>query len=314
MGGGGEEHKISVISAAFLRDHLKAMDLYDVDEIEIKANGSWQEQDGTSHDSPVQFLSQHRFDVVIPCLHGFPGETGDIQPFLDLCRLPYIGCGPEASRLCFNKVSTKLWLDALSIPNSPYSFLTHQAQSRDLAENFLQQHKDIFVKSASQGSSVGCYRVLDLQSLHKCIDEAFKFSKNVLIEKTIKARELEVSVYEYGGQLHCSAPGEIVIAQNTFYDFEQKYSQSSSAKTIVKAQEISQQKLDQIKELAMKAFNSLGLRHLARVDFFLDSEQNLYLNEINTFPGLTPISMFPQMLEANGHDFKHFLKQIIDSA
>ena len=131
-------------------------------------------------------------------------------------------------------------------------------------------------------------------------------SPYVLIEKTVIARELEIAAYEYNGELIITKPGEIICEQDTFYDFEEKYSQDSKARTDVIAQNIDTKTLKKITEYSHRAFKGMKLRHLARIDFFLTSENELLLNEINTFPGMTPISMFPQMLIHNGYDFGDF--------
>ena len=123
-------------------------------------------------------------------------------------------------------------------------------------------------------------------------------------------REIEVSVYEYDGELQISYPGEI-ICPSKFYSFEEKYSQVSQTTTETKAKDLTPENIKKITEYSTKLYHGLKLRHLSRIDFFLEGNQ-IYLNEINTFPGLTPISMFPKMMEANGHSFKNFLSQHIN--
>ena len=149
-------------------------------------------------------------------------------------------------------------------------------------------------------------------SLTKAIQEAFSFSPFVLIEKRMNPRELEVSVYEYDGKLQISYPGEIVTPTSTFYTYDEKYSSDSQSKTFIRAENVTEDQVKIITDYAAKLYHGLKIRHLSRIDFFLD-EGNIYLNEINTFPGSTSISMFPKMLEANGHSFVAYLKQHVES-
>ncbi|WP_206611148.1 D-alanine--D-alanine ligase [Halobacteriovorax sp. HLS] len=320
-GGGGSEHEISLLSAKYIFDTLATCDDYKVFKVEILRNGDRIDQDGYlcelrkageifyPHSEEI-----HKLDFAIPCIHGPPGENGIIQSIFELMGLPYLGVGPEASQICFNKVSTKLWLDALQIPNTEYIFLGEFNEvNKHRAQVFFDQHKDIYIKAASQGSSVGCYHVNKEEYLEKSLTEAFKFSDFVLIEKTQKARELEISVYEYEGQIHASLPGEI-ICPDGFYTFEQKYSKESKTHTDIVAKNIPQKISDEMKDMAIKAFRGLKLKHLSRVDFFLTDDGKVFINEINTFPGMTPISMFPKMMENNGHKFKTYLNNIIQSS
>jgi D-alanine-D-alanine ligase len=254
-------------------------------------------------------------DYVIPCVHGFPGETGDLQSLLDLAGLPYLGCGSEASKNCFNKITTKLWFDALGIPNTPYVFLSENtAESHEKALTAFDQWGSVFVKAACQGSSVGCYKVTAASELASCINDAFTYSDQVLVEKTIKPRELEVAAYEYNGELIITKPGEVKAPSESFYSYEEKYSQQSASHTLVEADDLTEQQVADIRHYARRAFEQMKLKDLSRIDFFLSEENEILLNEINTFPGMTPISMFPKMLENHGEVFQRFLAQAIRRA
>lgn len=318
-GGGGTEHEISLVSAKFILGHLNNMTGITAHYVEITKEGHRVDINGErcelrragelvwpESDKSVSL------NYAIPCIHGPPGETGDIQGVFEMMGLPYLGSNPEASRLCFNKVSTKLWLDALNIPNTPYLFLSEDDQeSLGRAHAFFETHgHDLFVKAASQGSSVGCYHVTEKKNLERDIKEAFNFSPYVLIEKTLSGRELEVAVYEYQGKLECSEPGEI-ICPSKFYSYEEKYSDNSKTLTLPKAENLPKEVSQQIKTFAMKAFRGLKLKDLARIDFFYTDDGKIYLNEPNTFPGHTKISMFPMMMRENGHDYKTFLEYLI---
>jgi D-alanine-D-alanine ligase len=319
-GGGGSEHDISLISAQYIKSNLEQLDDFKVFYVEIQRDGSRKDENGDLLELRKDgFLykhsdkSEHRLHFAIPCFHGPPGETGEIQAMFDMMGLPYLGCGPEASSLCFNKVSTKLWFDALKIPNTPYLFLD-QMDEENIAQanSFFKKHQKVYVKASSQGSSIGCYFVEHEKDLIASIESAFKLSPYVLIENYIEGRELEIAVYQIDNKIIATNPGEIVCP-NQFYDFDQKYSKESKALTYVEAKDITSENINTMKNLATKAFKSLKLRHLSRIDFFLCHDGAIYINEINTFPGMTPISMFPKMMENNEQSFKLFLKQIIDN-
>ena len=314
-GGDGSEHDISLKSADFLEAKLGEIQNVRVVRVVLHRR-KWVLADGTpciavGLKTLVTPTESIHMDYVIPCIHGFPGETGDIQSFLEILGVPYMGCGSEASRLCFNKVSTKLWLSAVGIPNTPYVFLSDNSQaSQASALQAMRNWGSVFVKAASQGSSVGCYKVDDLAKLPDAINDAFKYSRQVLVEKNVHPRELEVAVYQYGDEVIATNPGEIKTDKSTFYSWEEKYDGSSKAETVVEA-ELSDEQKEQIRSLALKAFDQLKLRDLSRIDFFISADGEILLNEINTFPGMTPISMFPKMLEHHGDSMTEFLKQCI---
>lgn len=319
-GGGSSEHEISLLSAGFLEQQLNLIEGVNVCKVEIKNEG-WFDQQGN-----LVYLDIHtnsiksdyasdviKIDFIVPCIHGYPGETGDIQSLFELANIPYFGCGPEASSNSFNKITSKLWYDAIGIPNTPYLFLTKNDQTAHLksAEAFAKWGK-VFVKAARQGSSVGCYSVTKQEELDEAIDKAFTFSHQVLVEKAVKPRELEVAAYEMNGELHISKPGEIIAPAGSFYSYDEKYSASSHSLTEVEATNLTQKQLDTIRECSEKVFRQMNLRHLSRIDFFLTEEGEIYLNEVNTFPGMTPISMFPKMLQHNGHRFHDYLADCIE--
>ncbi|MCR5535905.1 MAG: D-alanine--D-alanine ligase [Succinivibrio sp.] len=317
-GGDGSEHEISLTSAAFVEKNLLALGTYQVIKVLIHNHQFFYQ------DQPGYFNAQGQFccaeqcfkvDCVIPVLHGIPGETGDIQAFLELLHIPYIGCRSESSRYCFNKVTTKLYLNALSIPNSPFAIISANTQEqRKVATDFFAKYQDVYVKSASQGSSIGCYHVKDAKDLLPRVEEAFKYSAEVIIEKNIIHRELEVAAYTYNGELVTTSPGEIIMPSNVFYTFDEKYSQNSSTTTTVEPKGLKESDLKLINDYARRAFLGLKLRDLSRIDFFLSEEDGVLINEINTFPGMTPISMFPKMLEHHGDSITEFFKQAIDRA
>lgn len=321
-GGGSTEHEISLRSVKFYEECLKQIPSLNVIWIEIDKQGQWVDRNGKKYLlDGKRFLRAFeqdgdpgvRIDVAIPCIHGYPGETGDLQSYFEMIGLPYFGCNSETSKMCFNKITTKMWATALGVANTPYIFLSeNNEESFNKAHEFHKLHGDIVVKASNQGSSVGCYMVDKSGDLKKAISDAFALSPFVLIEKRLRPRELEVSVYEYDGKLQVSYPGEIITPSSTFYTYEEKYSSASASQTIVRAENVTPEQVQTITDYATKLYYGLKIRHLSRIDFFLDNG-TVYLNEVNTFPGSTSISMFPKMLEANGHSFVTFLRQHIES-
>ncbi len=323
FGGSGTEHEVSVVSAKYVEKNLQEIGLYNVIKVEIGQPKSKDKNfylinaDGSRGESvELNFKRQlvgqsYKSDIhyVVPCIHGPPGETGEIQTYLDLISLPYLGCGPEASLIAFNKVTSKLWFNALDIPNTPFEFLT-SIEDAPKAHKLFDKHGKVFVKAASQGSSVGCYQVFKKDELESALKNAFTFSEYVLVEKMVEARELEISTYEFEGKIHASVPGEI-NCPSSFYSYAEKYDPKSKTTTEVVAPGLSPEVVGLMREYAIKAFKALKLRHLSRIDFFYTKDGEIFLNEINTFPGATPISMFPKMMENNGHAYIKFIGDII---
>ncbi|NOI56230.1 MULTISPECIES: D-alanine--D-alanine ligase [Vibrio] len=318
-GGGSAEHEVSLVSADFVQSQLELTPDFEVIRVEMKPEGWYQGEQLVYLDTNAGTLNSEvnatKLDFVVPCIHGFPGETGDIQSMLELTGIPYLGCGPEASTNSFNKITSKLWYDALSIPNTPYIFLSeNNKQAYDQSLAAFEQWGSVFVKAARQGSSVGCYKVTEKDQLQKAINDAFGYSDQVLVEKAVKPRELEVAAYEYKGQLHVTPPGEIKAPEDTFYSYEEKYSADSHSTTDVEATNLTDDQRLIIQQASEKVFKQMRLRHLSRIDFFLTPEGNVYLNEVNTFPGMTPISMFPKMVEHSGLKFSEFLADCVKSS
>uniref|UniRef100_UPI0040476E28 D-alanine--D-alanine ligase n=1 Tax=Vibrio anguillarum TaxID=55601 RepID=UPI0040476E28 len=319
-GGGSSEHEVSLVSANYLQAQLEKTEGFQVIRVEMRPDGWYSEKGDLSFlDTNAATLNTNgvavNIDFVVPCIHGYPGETGDIQSMLELAGIPYLGCGPEASANSFNKITSKLWYDALGIPNTPYLFLSeNNAQAHQQCKQALEKWGSVFIKAARQGSSVGCYKVTEVSQLNSAIDAAFSYSEQVLVEKAVKPRELEVAAYQLDGVLYLSKPGEIIAPEDAFYTYEEKYSATSHSMTEVQAQNLTRDQLEMISDCAARVFTHMKLRHLARIDFFLTPEGNIYLNEVNTFPGMTPISMFPKMLEHNGHRFHEFLANCVTAS
>ena len=200
----------------------------------------------------------------------------------------------------------------MGIPNTPYLFLSENSlESVEKAEKAFDHWGKIFVKAASQGSSVGCYSVANKVDVAGAMDSAFQYSDQVLVEKSVKPRELEVAAYQMDGELFITKPGEVIAPEGGFYSYDEKYSLDSHSITEIEAKGLTTQQLGLIETYSRRVFTQMKLKDLARIDFFLTDENEIYLNEVNTFPGMTPISMFPKMLEHNGHRFSDFLAAAI---
>lgn len=312
-GGAGTEHDISIISAKYLRSQID-QDVYNIIDIEINKDFEWVHYNEKilidfSGQLVLRDDSKVQIDAVIPCIHGYPGETGDLQSFFEMIKVPYFGCNSETSKICFNKILTKLWLDKVGIKTTPFIVLNeNNSKSISEVEKFFDAHGSLFIKASNQGSSVGCYPLHTKDKTSEILDKAFALSDFVLVEKELTGRELEVSTFEYQGRVHATVPGEIVCPSK-FYTFEEKYDSDSGTKTFVEAQGLTQEQILSIQDIAKSAFTSLKLKDLSRIDFFLTHDGQILVNEINTFPGLTPISMFPKMMENYGVKFSDFITE-----
>ncbi len=312
-GGGGTEHEISLISSSFIRSQLPSE--YKVIEVTVDKHFHWSSSgESCELNFKKELITQEqkiKIDFAIPCFHGTPGETGEIQAYFELIQLPYLGCNPETSLLCFNKLSTKLWLEKVGIKTTPFHIVKDLTTLEiEKATEFMSQHQTVYVKATNQGSSVGCYRCVNSQELESSLKEAFNFSPYVIIEKEIIGRELEVAIFEHNDKVHITKPGEIDCPSN-FYSYEEKYNENSKTTTHVEAPNITDLHLDEIYRQATAAYHILKLRHLSRVDFFLADSGEVFINEINTFPGHTKISMFPMMMQNYGIEYSEWIKQII---
>ncbi len=256
-------------------------------------------------------------DVVLPILHGLHGEDGTVQGFFDTLDLPYAGGGVLDSALCMDKHFMKVVLEYAGVQTSPWVTVTRSAWSSD-PESVRAQAASLgtpsFVKPARAGSSVGVSKVHEATELDAALELAFREDDRVLIEKAIVGREIEVAVLEgrQGGPTRASLPGEIVLTTREFYDFEGKYLGGDGAEVVCPA-DLRPDEITAIQELAARAFEAVGGRGLARVDLFL-TDDGLFVNELNTMPGFTPISMFPKCWIASGMTYPELISELIDTA
>ncbi len=254
-------------------------------------------------------------DVVFPILHGRFGEDGTVQGQLELLDLPYVGNGVLASSLAMDKHMTKSVLVAAGIEVAPWVALSRSRWTgqRELFERRIRAlGLPVFVKPSRAGSSVGVTKVADWDALDAAAEVAFAEDTTVLVEAAVVGREVECAVLEGrdGAEPRVSLAGEIVVTGREFYDFEAKYLDPDAAQLICPT-ELHDGELREMRRIAARAFEAIGGAGLARVDFFLTGE-GFVVNEINTMPGFTPISMFPSCWQASGVSYPELITELIE--
>ncbi len=261
-------------------------------------------------------LAASHFDVIFPVLHGSYGEDGTIQGLLELANIAYVGCGVLGSVLGMNKATSRRLFAASGIPVVD-SYVISYPEFEDNARAFLDHVHErfsfpYFVKPVSTGSSLGVSKVKNARHALKLFQNAFLYDTQVLVEQAVNARELECSVLG-GNPPRASIVGEI-IPNHEFYSYEAKYLDKKGASLSIPAR-LSASLVKKIQMYALEAFSAIGCSGLARVDFFLDREtQALFLNEVNTMPGFTEISMYPKLWEASGLSYSKLLDTLVELA
>jgi D-alanine-D-alanine ligase len=338
FGGKSAEHEISVISA---RNIVEAMDKrkYEIVSIGIDKQGRWFFDEGArllhnSEQAQVEFqrrrnstavlpgatqtpmLTPRRalgeVDVVFPVLHGPFGEDGTVQGLLKLANLPFVGAGVLGSAVGMDKDVMKRLLRDAKIPIA--KFLVFE-RSRASQINFAGVKRALglpfFVKPANLGSSVGISMVSANKQFGAAIREAFRYDNKILIEESIRGREIECSVLGNDNPI-ASVPGEI-ITPHDFYSYDAKYLDEKGAQLVIPAA-LSKNVVEGVQELALRTFKTLACEGMARVDFFLRDNREIFVNEINTIPGFTKISMYPKLWEASGIPYGKLVDRLIQLA
>lgn len=336
FGGMSTENEVSCISGASVIKHLNK-EKYNVFPIYIDKIGNWykvkledieksEELENKEHiENITEYLKQ--MDVIFPVLHGLYGEDGTIQGLFELLKIPYVGCGVLASSVGMDKVYTKLIFEKANINqakyiyirkyNEKYIYIDEEFNERILElEDIAKITNDklrfpVFVKPSNSGSSVGINKAHNIEELKNAIVEAGKYDNKILIEEGIVGKEVECAVLG-NEDVISSCVGEIKSADE-FYSYDAKYNNENS-KTLIPA-EISEENSKEIQKLAIKAFKAISGRGLSRVDFFIeDKTEKIYINEINTLPGFTSISMYPKLFEAVGILYEKLLDNLIELA
>lgn len=329
FGGESSEHNVSVSSA---RNVYAAIDdvKYNVLLGFIDRHGKWWLLDkfsteidthGTPQFAPV--LGTGSFvtfpgnkvikpDVILPILHGKNGEDGSVQGLAQLLHVPMVGCDMTASAICMDKLATKEILAGQDILVAPYEAHRRGMPLPDFASLSARLSSPMFVKPARAGSSVGVSKVRTSEELDDALRLAHEHDDVVLIEQGIVGRELEVSVLGNPPHHQVSGVGEVTPGDD-FYSYDAKYAADSTSQVIIPAA-ISDTDSERLRELAGKAYAALGCRGLARVDFFLTENGKIYVNELNTLPGFTNISMYPKLWRQQGISYSQLIERLIEAA
>jgi D-alanine-D-alanine ligase len=346
FGGQSGEHEVSLISAQAVMHALDPA-YYDVLPVGITKDGRWLAGAG-AHRALLQaadqkklpagsvtrddaasaelapssdtaafslFQSPQAIDVVFPVLHGPRGEDGTVQGMLDLAGLPYVGCGVAASAVGMDKALMKAAFVAAGLPVLPWLLVRRSDLRRNATAVFLniesQLRYPVFVKPANMGSSVGVNKARDRVGLMAALEEAVSYDRRIVVEQGINAREIEISVLG-NDTPEASVPGE-VVPSGEWYDYAAKYLDGASQ--ILIPAPIDEALAGRVRELALRAFVAIDGAGLARIDFLLDKDSGeLWLNEVNTMPGFTPISMYAKMWAASGLHYPELLSRLIKLA
>ncbi|MFG3190929.1 D-alanine--D-alanine ligase family protein [Streptomyces omiyaensis] len=258
-------------------------------------------------------------DVVFPVLHGPYGEDGTLQGLLELSGIPYVGAGVLASAVGQDKEYMKRVFVSYGLPVGPYEVIRPHEWDRNPAEarkkivEFAADHGwPLFVKPARGGSSVGITKVDDLSGLDEAVEEARRYDPKIIVEALVRGREIECGVLEFEDGPRASVPAEIPpVTDHDFYDFEAKYIDSASG--LVPAP-IGDEATAEVQRLAVAAYEAVSCEGLVRADFFLTEDGDFVINEINTMPGFTPISMYPRMWQESGVSYPELVDRLIQAA
>lgn len=338
FGGKSVEHEVSLQSAKNIVEAINK-DKYEVVLIGIDKDGKWHLSDtskyilnesnpkliklNTSNQgvglipgetqkgliNTENYNSIGSLDVIFPIIHGATGEDGVLQGFLRLAEIPFVGPSVMASAVCMDKDVTKRLLRDAGISISNFVTITKSTRNKFTFQSVVEKlGLPLFVKPANLGSSVGINKVRNEEEFEKALNEAFRFDTKILVEEFIKGREVECSVMGNEEPI-ASIAGELVPTHD-FYSYDAKYIDENGAISKIPA-DISSDILKQVQEIAIQSFQVLGCEGMARVDFFLTEDNKLYVNEINTIPGFTKISMYPKLWEASGISYSELIDKLI---
>ena len=334
-GGQSSEHIVSRMSCTSVLNNIHK-NLYKITLVGIDKDGTWylldQNQKDLAKNSWLNnsteikdifgLLKEH--DVVFPVLHGMNGEDGTIQGLFELAGVPYVGCRVLGSSVSMDKIYTKKILNTAGIPQVKSLYVKKRYDDKlVVVDNNFQEHEEIlnivkkelgfpvFIKASRSGSSVGCFRCNKEEDLINTLQEAAKYDRHIVVEECIDCIELETAVLG-NDDVIVSRVGQI-MPHGEFYTFESKYEDAES-KTCIPAL-VDEKIQEEIRKLAIRVFKAVDGHGLSRVDFFLDRKTNkIYLNEINTLPGFTNISMYPQLIEDFGIGYSDLIDKLIELA
>jgi len=335
-GGRSGEHEVSIASAAAIFKHLDPAK-YEAVPIKIAKDGRWalsgdvpkalsaaevhRQAESTALEpiEPTAALSSGRIDVVFPVLHGPYGEDGTVQGLLELANVPYVGAGVLGSAVGMDKAVMKTLFAAHNLPIVPHLTVMRrewEADPRTITSRVANELRyPVFVKPANLGSSVGISKAKSDESLREAMELALRFDRKIVIESGVpNAREIECAVLG-NDEPEASVPGEVIVTHpDGFYSYTAKYIDADGATTRIPA-DLPAALAEKVQRLSVDAFRALELSGMARVDFFVDGQTSaLFLNEVNTIPGFTSISMYPKMWEATGLPYAALIDRLLTLA
>lgn len=337
FGGRSGEHEVSVLSARSVIEGLNP-EKYEVVPLAITREGKWLPPAGARNALEAGVVNGNgstlavlpgselaltnlkgdaaipRLDVIFPVLHGTYGEDGTIQGLFEMAGLPYVGAGVSGSAVGMDKALMKAVWTAHGLPQLPWQQVTRTDLEvrREKTVQMLLEKPGLpcFVKPANLGSSVGISRATTREELEKALDHAAEYDRKLVVEEAAKKpREIEISVLG-NDRPEASLPGEIVHGHE-FYDYKAKYLNTQGQEIVIPAN-LTPEQTARIKELAIQGYQALDLNGLSRVDFFLDETGAIYINEVNTMPGFTPVSMYARMWEKSGLSYSQLLDRLIE--
>lgn len=342
FGGRSSEHEVSCSSAANVLSYIDK-EIYEVITVGITKEGNWRLYSGgldemrnhtwecveskkcilspdPNHHGLLVFnkngdVSVTHIDIIFPVLHGKNGEDGTIEGLFELSGIPYVGCGVLASSACMDKITTKIILKNAGIPVCDgFDICAHEAKDTCVVNKKIMDTigYPVVIKPSNAGSSVGITLVKSESELAPALKLATENDRRILIERAMNIRELECAVMGSYEKVEASCVGEIV-KKTEMYDYETKYIADTTE--LVMPANISNEISDKIRKMAIKAFSALDCFGLSRIDFFMDKDTGeILLNEINTLPGFTNISMYPKLWEKSGLSNKELITKLLELA
>lgn len=341
FGGMSTEHNVSIVSGTSVIKNLNK-EKYEIYPIYISKEGEWFEytkdvkeieiltvgdtiEELKKIENPIQYLK--KMDIAFPVLHGLYGEDGTIQGMFELLNIKYVGCKVLASSICMDKAYTKIILDKAGIKQAEYIYIKKNKDKYIYVDNSFNEEIctvdkicdivknklgfPVFIKPSNSGSSVGINKSHNKEELVKHIEYAAQFDTKILIEQNINGREVECAMLG-NEEVEASCVGEILPAEE-FYTFDAKYKNAESR--VVMPAQLPEEISEKIRSIAVKAFKAVDGKGLSRVDFFVENGTNkIILNEINTLPGCTQISMYPKLWEQVGLPYTKLLDKLIELA
>ena len=338
FGGMSSEHEVSCISGATVIGAIDKEKYEPIlvgitkdgkwlltESVESIRDGSWRKSKKRAVISPdtegVLLVTSEegtesvKIDVVFPVLHGLFGEDGTIQGLLEMAHIPYVGCGHLSSAVTMDKFFTKVIADSVNVQQAAYvPVRSFELAEMDKVVEKIEKEKEypVFIKPSNAGSSVGITKAHNRAELIEGLKLAAKHDSKILVEESINGREIECALFGYMGNAFATGVGEIVAAAE-FYDYDAKYNNAAS-KTIIDP-DIPAEKVEEIRDAAVKIYRACDCFGLSRVDFFLERETDrVVFNEINAIPGHTSISMYPMLMEKAGHPMNEYVNQLIEMA